>query len=115
MVNQEYKNPQKLLMAFLDSFSEPMWILDKFGNVLMNEEAQEYNKRGFDILKFAQDLAVGKSKIVQHMGKQFILDKKDINHGTNSYVCTLQLEDDPLQRLKKSTAKFTKAYSNIYK
>ena len=65
MVNQEYKNPQKLLIAFLDSFSQPMWILDKTGNVLMNEEAQEYNKRGFDILKFAQDLAVGKSKIVQ--------------------------------------------------
>jgi hypothetical protein len=53
--------------------------------------------------------------MVQHMGKQFVLDKKDINHGTNSYVCTLQLEEDPLQRLKKSTAKFTKAYSNIYK
>ena len=98
MDNQEYKNPQKLLIAFLDSFSQPMWILDKTGNVLMNEEAKEYSSRGF-----------------QHMGKQFVLDKKDINHGTNSYVCTLQLEDDPLQRLKKSTAKFTKAYSNIYK
>ena len=42
MDNQEYKNPQKLLMAFLDSFSQPMWILDKSGNVLMNEEAKEY-------------------------------------------------------------------------
>ena len=115
MVNQEYKNPQRLLMAFLDSFSEPMWILDKTGNVLMNEEAKEYSNRGFDILKFAQDLTVGTSKVVQHMGRQFILDKKDINHGTNSYVCTLQLEEDPVQRLKKSTAKFTKAYSNIYK
>ena len=115
MDNQEYKNPQKLLMAFLDSFSQPMWILDKSGNVLMNEEAKEYNLRGFDIIKYAQDLGVGASKVVQHMGKQFILDKKDINHGTNSYVCTLQLEEDPLQRLKKSTAKFTKAYSSIYK
>jgi len=95
MVNQEYKNPQKLLMAFLDSFSQPMWILDKTGNVLMN--------------------GVGASKVVQHMGKHFILDKKDINHGTNSYVCTLQHEEDPLQRLKKSTAKFTKAYSSICK
>jgi hypothetical protein len=81
----------------------------------MNEEAKEYSLRGFDILNCAQDLSVGASKVVQHMGKQFILDKKDINHGTNSYVCTLHLEDDPLQRLKKSTAKFTKAYSNIYK
>ena len=115
MVNQEYKNPQKLLMAFLDSFSQPMWILDKAGNVLMNEEAREYSRGGFDILKYAQDLSVGASKVVQHMGKHFILDKKDINHGTNSYVCTLQHEEDSLQSLKKSTAKFTKAYSNIYK
>jgi hypothetical protein len=115
MVNQEYKNPQKLLMAFLDSFSQPMWILDKAGNVLMNAEAREYSNSGFDILKYAQDLSVGASKVVQHMGKHFILDKKDINHGTNSCVCTLQHEEDPLQRLKKSTAKFTKAYSNIYK
>ncbi len=50
MVNQEYKNPQKLLVAFLDSFSQPMWILDKFGNVLMNEEAKEYNSRGFEYI-----------------------------------------------------------------
>ena len=52
MVNQEYKNPQKLLMAFLDSFSQTMWILDKAGNVLMNEEAREYSRGGFDILKY---------------------------------------------------------------
>ncbi len=115
MDNQEYKNPQKLLIAFLDSFSQPMWILDKTGNVLMNEEAKEYSSRGFDVIKHAQEISVGASKVIQHMGKQFVLDKKDINHGTNSYVCTLQLEEDPLQRLKKSTAKFTKAYSNIYK
>mgnify|MGYP003353824397 FL=1 len=114
MVNQEYKNPQKLLMAFLDSFSQPMWICDKSGNVLMNEEAKEYSKGGFDIIKNAQDLAVGASKVVQHMGRHFVLDKKDINHGTNSFVCTLQQEEDPVQRLKKSTAKFAKAYSNIY-
>ena len=36
------------------------------------------------------------------------------SHGTNSFVCTLQQEEDPVQRLKKSTAKFAKAYSNIY-
>ena len=35
MDNQEFNNPPKLLLALIDSFNQPMWIVDKIGNVLM--------------------------------------------------------------------------------
>ena len=51
---------------------------------------------------------VGSVNVRVNQGSQVVI------HGTNSFVCTLQQEEDPVQRLKKSTAKFAKAYSNIY-
>ena len=64
MDNQEFNNPPKLLLALIDSFNQPMWIIDKIGNVLMNDKAKEYSKKGFDIAVHSSDLTVGCTKLV---------------------------------------------------
>ena len=46
MDNQEFNNPPKLLLALIDSFNQPMWIIDKIGNVLMNDKAKSIPIRG---------------------------------------------------------------------
>lgn len=113
MDNQEFNNPPKLLVALIDSFNQPMWIIDKIGNVLMNDKAKEYTKRGFDITTHTQDLSVGCTKLITHFGKSFKLNKKDINHGTNSCLCTLEIAEDPIQRLKDSSKKLQKVLNTI--
>jgi hypothetical protein len=113
MDNQEFNNPPKLLLALIDSFNQPMWIIDKIGNVLMNDKAKEYSKKGFDITVHSSDLSVGCTKLVTHFGKNFKLNKKDINHGTNSCLCTLESAEDPIQRLKDSSKRLQKALNTI--
>ena len=41
------------------------------------------------------------------------LEKKDINHGTNSCVCTLKPEDDTIARLTESSKKLKKVLSAL--
>jgi hypothetical protein len=113
MENQDFRNPSKLFVAFLDSFNQPMWIIDKSGNILMNEQAKEYSKMGFDILSNAKDLSLTCSKTIIHFGKQFKLFKKDINHGTNSCVFTLEPDEDPIRRLKESSRKLKNVLRTI--
>ena len=79
----------------------------------MNDKAKEYTNRGFDITTHTQDLSVGCTKLITHFGKSFKLNKKDINHGTNSCLCTLEIAEDPIQRLKDSSKTLQKVLNTI--
>ena len=102
---EEYTNPSKLFIAFMDSFNEPLCLIDENGNFLMNEQA-------FDLQSHSKKSKIG-SSIVTYKGKKYNLEKKDINHGTNSFLCTFKLEDDTITRLTESSKKLKKALSAL--
>ena len=39
------------------------------------------------------------------------ISKKDINHGTNSFVCVIKVEDETIARLTESSQKLKKVLS----
>ena len=108
----EYENPSKLIIAFMDSFNEPLCLLDNDGNTLMNEQAHKMNAIGFDLSAHSRKCKVGCSTIT-HKGKKYNLEKKDINHGTNSFLCTLKVEDDTINRLTESSKKLKQVLSAL--
>ena len=109
---EEYTNPSKLFIAFMDSFNEPLCLIDENGNFLMNEQAQKMKEAGFDLQSHSKKSKIG-SSIVTYKGKKYNLEKKDINHGTNSFLCTFKLEDDTITRLTESSKILKKALSAL--
>lgn len=109
---EEYNNPSKLFIAFMDSFNEPLCLVDGDGNILMNEQAHKMKESGFDLQSHSKRSKVGCS-VVTHKGKKYNLEKKDINHGTNSFLCTFKLEDDTITRLTESSKKLKKVLSAL--
>jgi len=109
---EEYTNPSKLFIAFMDSFNEPLCLLDENGNFLMNEKAQKMNESGFELKSHSKKCKIGIS-VVTYKGKKYNLEKKDINHGTHSFLCTFKLEDDTITRLTESSKKLKKVLSAL--
>jgi S-adenosylmethionine hydrolase len=112
-ITNEFKNPSQLFIAFFNSFNIPMCIVDEFGNILMNDMAEELKKSGFEIDNYLKKIKNNSSGTIQFKGKKYNLEKKDINHGTNSCVCTLKLEDDTIARLTESSKKLKKVLSAL--
>ena len=107
----DYKNPSNLLVAFLDSFNKPLCLVDDNGNSLLNNQAKELKKKGFDLDIHASKIKKNSSAIILHKGTKYNIEKKDINHGTNSCVCTISEEDETIARLTESSAKLKKVLS----
>ena len=109
----EFKNPSKLFVAFLDSFTQPLCIIDDSGNTLFNEQANQLRKSGFDLDTYIKKIKINSSGTFSHKGKKYNIEKKDINHGTNSCVCTVMQEDETIARLTESSKKLKKVLSAL--
>lgn len=112
-IKDEYENPSRLLVAFMDSIDEPICIIDDTGNCILNQTAKDYQKLGLDFQQHVKKLKNNSSSVVMHKGKKYNLHKRDINHGTNSFVCTLKPEDEVISRLTESSAKLKKVLSAL--
>ena len=110
-VVNEYSNPSNLLIALMDSINQPLCIIDDLGNMLLNHQAKELNNNGFDFKAHSKKLLKNTTAIVTHKGKKYNIEKKDINHGTNSCVCTISQEDETISRLNESSKKLKKVLS----
>ena len=110
---EELKNPSKLFIAFIDSLGTPVCVVDNFGNVVMNEPAKILKKTGFDFDIYSLKASIGSPFTVFHKNKKYTIDKKDMNHGTNTCVCTLKQEDETVSRLKESSAKLLNVLSSL--
>ena len=107
----DFKNPSNLLVAFLDSINKPTCIIDDHGNSLLNNQAKELKKRGFDLDIHSSKIKKNTTATITHKGTKYSIEKKDINHGTNSCVCTVSEEDETIARLTESSAKLKKVLS----
>ena len=107
-MENEYKNPSKLLLALIDSLDDPVCIVDDLGNILLNTEAQKLKKEGLDIDSYSKKVKKDCMMSVSHLGKKYSIEKKDINHGTNSCLCKIKPEDDTINRLTESSKKLQK-------
>jgi hypothetical protein len=112
-VLKEYQNPSKLLVALMDSIDEPVCLVDDIGNCILNQTAQELKNIGFDVDKLSVKLKNNTSSTFSHKGKKYKISKKDINHGTNSFVCVIKAEDDTIARLTESSKKLKKVLSAL--
>ena len=107
----EFSNPSSLFIAVLDSFSQPTWIVDASGNCILNEPAKKLKDSGFDIDDLSNKLKINSTSMIIHKGNRYNIEKKDINHGTNSCVCTVSEEDETIARLNESSKKLKKVLS----
>ena len=82
MDNQEFNNPPKLLLALIDSFNQPMWIIDKIGNVLMNDKAKEYRKNtpGYSKLSHEKNAEKKSNRRARKLAAGGTFTKKDIDN-----------------------------------
>lgn len=110
---REYQNPSRLLVAFMDSINEPVCIVDNSGNCILNQTAKKFQNDGLDMQNHVKKLKDNSSVLITHQGKKYNLHKKDINHGTNSFVCTLKQEDEIITRLTASSNKLRKILNEI--
>lgn len=110
-IASEYKNPSKLLIAFIDSMKEALCLIDENGNTILNENARNLQKKGFDINAHTKQVNINSTKSVEHQGVIYDIEKKDINHGTNSCLCTIVPKDDTIHRLTESSKKLKKVLS----
>lgn len=109
----EFNNPSSLFIAVLDSFSQPTWIVDSNGQCILNQPAKTLKESGFDIDIHSQKLKINSSSTVFHKGTKYNITKKDINHGTNSCLCTIKTEDEAIAKLKASSTKLKKVLSAL--
>ena len=84
-LTNEFKNPSQLFIAFFNSFNIPMCIVDEFGNILMNEMAEELKKSGFEIDNYLKKI---KNKSSRHLtSKSFLLFKKSLRSDfSNDFI-----------------------------
>jgi transcriptional regulator of aromatic amino acid metabolism len=111
-MSQQLQN--NILEALLDSFNQPMWIIDVSGKLLMmNEAAKDYANKGFNILSRFNPTKCEHLKFVSFLGKKYIIESKDINHGTNCFVVSLEEHQNSLVALKESTSRLKKVLSSV--
>lgn len=110
-VVNDFNNPSNLLVALIDSINTPLCIIDDNGNSLLNNQAKELKSHGFDIFVHSSKIKKNTSATVLHKGTKYCIEKKDINHGTNSCVCTVSEEDETIARLNESSKKLKKVLS----
>ncbi len=103
MGNFNGKSPQ-VLEAFLNLISHPAWIADTEGHVMLNRHAVDISRQGLK-LDFTKDIANSTTIIVQ--GKNYRLNKRNMNYGTNCFLYELRLEDEYCRRLKESVGKLS--------
>jgi len=102
-----------ILQAFMDSFAFPLWLVDSNHNILMNEYALELSNSGFDIKSKISKMRLGDTKNIVHNGTKYKIHSKDINHGTNCLVFTMEKIIDDVVRLKESTSKLRKVLGSV--
>lgn len=102
-----------ILQAFMDSFAYPLWLVDSNHNIIMNEYAEELANSGFDIRLKISKMHLGDTKNIVYNGVKYKLISKDINHGTNCLVFTLEKVIDDVVRLKESTSKLRKVLGSV--
>lgn len=112
-MEDDYNNPSQLLLALIDSLDCPTCIVDDFGNIIPNSEAQELIDSGFELKNYIKKIKKDSESFVYHHGKRYSIHKKDINHGTNSYLCKITLQEDPIARLTESSKKLKKVLSAL--
>jgi len=110
-MEQDYIKPSRLLIALMDSIEEPVCLIDNHGNYLLNENAEKLKKSGLDIDYLTKQLKINSTKKVCFDGIEYCIEKKDINHGTNSFICKFTKSDDAIYRLTESSKKLKKVLS----
>jgi hypothetical protein len=105
--------PNDIFCAILQTFKEPMFVIDSDENIIMNDEAQKLKDNGLDLLEQSKKVKDGSYKLISHKNNKYRLSKNDINHGTNSVLFKLSLEDETIARLHKSSLKLKKVLSSI--
>ena len=75
------------------------------------ELAKELYDKGFDVPGYSSRTKNGSTSTFFHKGKKYFINKKDMNHGTKSFLCTIELEDETILKLKKSSDKLKEVLS----
>lgn len=112
-ITSDNQTPCKLLKALIDSFKEPMLVIDKFGHSVLNEGANDLQRIGFDVDGHSKKIKINSIETVTHLGVKYKIEKKDINHGTNCCLCKIIPLDDTIARLTESSKKLKKALNNL--
>ena len=81
-------------------------------NYILNENAKKLKKSGLDIDFLTKQIKINSTKKVCFDGIEYCIEKKDINHGTNSFVCTLKQDDEIINRLQASSKKLRNILNN---
>lgn len=104
--------PNEIFCAILQTFKEPMFVIDKDENIIMNDEAQKLRDNGLDLLEQSKKVKDGGSRLISHKNSKYRLSKNDINLG-NNVLFKLSLEDETIARLHKSNLRLKKVLSSI--
>lgn len=110
-MEKEKYSPLDLLLALMDSFDEPLCLIDSNGHSFLNEYAKQLQNNGLDIDNISKRIKVNSTETVTHKGVLYSIEKKEMNHGTNSCVCKFVPEDDTIKRLTESSKKLKKVLS----
>lgn len=104
--------PNEIFCAILQTFKEPMFVIDKDENIIMNDEAQKLRDNGLDLLEQSKKVKDGSSKLISHKNNKYRLSKNVIDIG-NNVLFKLSLEDETIARLHKSNLRLKKVLSSI--
>jgi hypothetical protein len=84
-----------LLQAFLDLFPHPAWISDAETPLMLNEAARAMVSQGFSLSSTKT-----RHGVISHRGKRFLVQQREMNHGTNCQFFELTDEDEPVNRMR---------------
>lgn len=104
--------PNEIFCAILQTFKEPMFVIDKDENIIMNDEAQKLKDNGLDLLEQSKKIKDGSSRLISHKNNKYRLSKNEISIG-NNVLFKLSLEDETIARLHKSNLRLKKVLSSI--
>lgn len=106
-------DPSTLLQDILDIFTQPVCIVDQNDKIIMNDQAKQLFESGFDVGFHSLKLKNSSSTTIIYKSKKFILEKKELNHCTNCYLCKILSEDETIQKLKQSSTKLRHVLSTL--
>ena len=106
-------DPSTLLQDILDTFTQPVCIVDKSNRIIMNDQAKSLFDSGFDVGLHSLNLKNSISTTIIYKSKKYVLEKKELNHCTDFYLCKIQIEDETIQKLKQSSTKLRQVLSTL--
>ena len=71
--------PNDIFCAILQTFKEPMFVIDSDENIIMNDEAQKLKDNGLDLLEQSKKVKDGSSRLISHKNNKYRLSKNEIS------------------------------------